>query len=254
MKHYFFVLCALFVAVPLYAGVSTDNRPGRKGEEISVNREKKDHTAENRISPGVPAGSGQAEKPMSDTDAEIDILQLPVRDIRARELVLKIKYQRTSLEELKSSYKNWLGSDQENKAVVDLTEKYVKAGSTVTVTPEEWDRLEESNHKISVFLNGGREKPASENRFLKNRKITELSLPVFEIDARYWAWRIAEAKDVTFEQIAGSSLGWVGERSYNARLVSRIEENLKTGNTRKLTDLEQKKLDEVSAKISEIVR
>lgn len=253
MKHRFFVLCALFVAVPLYAGVSPDNGPDRKDDGVTVNREKKAHTAENRISTGVPAGSGQAEKPVSDTDAEIDILQLPVRDIRAREPVLKIKYQRTSLE-VKSSYKNWLGSDQENKAVVDLTEKYVKAGSTVTVTPEEWDRLEESNHKISVFLNGGREKPASENRFLKNRKITELSLPVFEIDARYWAWRIAEAKDVTFEQIAGSSLGWVGERSYNARLVSRIEENLKTGNTRKLTDLEQKKLDEVSEKISEIVR
>ena len=245
MKHCFFVLCALFVAVPLYAGVSTDNRPGRKGEEISVNREKKEPAAKNRSSTEVSESSGQTEKPVSDTDAEIDILQLPVRDIRARELVLKIKYQRTSLEELKSSYKNWLGSDQENKAVVDLTEKYVKAGSTVTVTPEEWDRLEESNHKISLFLNGGREKPASENRFLKNRKITELSLPVFEIDARYWAWRIAEAKDVTFEQIAGSSLGWVGERSYNARLVSRIEENLKTGNTRKLTDLEQKKLDEM---------
>lgn len=61
-------------------------------------------------------------------------------------------------------------------------------------------------------------------------------------------------KNVTMEDLSKSSLNWVGERSYNQKLINRISENIKTGNTAALTDKEMKKLDKANEKVRNILK
>ena len=87
-----------------------------------------------------------------------------------------------------------------------------------------------------------------------DKKITALRKPIAEIDARYWAWRIAEVKDTSLEQLRSYSVQWVGEGAENARMIVAMEENLKNGNTKRLSDAEMKKLRKTHERIGKLVR
>ena len=74
--------------------------------------------------------------------------------------------------------------------------------------------------------------PAAAALAHKNRQIRNVKEPVFELEARYWAYRVAKVKDITFEELEHNSHTWVGERSYNQKLMNKVAENLRTGNTK----------------------
>ena len=83
--------------------------------------------------------------------------------------------------------------------------------------------------------------------------LAALTAPVFELEARYWAWRIAEVKDTTLEQLRSYSVQWVGEPAENARMILAIEENLKNGNTKRLSAAEMKKLRKTHEQIGKLI-
>lgn len=86
-----------------------------------------------------------------------------------------------------------------------------------------------------------------------DKKITALRKPIFELDAQHWAWRIAEVKDTTLEQLRSYSVQWVGEGAENARLILAIEENLKNGNTKRPSDAEMKKIRKTHEQIRKLI-
>lgn len=196
-----------------------------------------------------PLGDIKAQR-----DAKIDAIEAPVRDLQAREWAMQIQNKVTTLGELQAASQNWLGSKEANQAVIDLAKQYLATGKKITLTPEELDQLEENRRQVRAFLNNGRENPAAAALARKNRQIRQIKEPVFELEARYWAYRIAKVKDVTFDELSQNSHNWVGERSYNQKLMNKVEENLRTGNTKKLTKQEEALLEKTNKQLRQLLK
>jgi len=225
----------------------------KSGKKISITESEKAQLDESKLKIKKFLETPEADLKQQ-RNAKIDAIMAPVRDIEARELALKVKNNQITFEKLEEFSKGWLGSAEENKAVIERAKKYVSDGKKISITPEEFRKLDESNKKIQTFLNDGKKTSVASKAEYRNSKVLKIQKPVFELEARYWANRVAEKKDVTFEELSKSSLNWIGSREYNQKLINKIEENIKKGNTKKLTDKEQKKLDEANEKISQLMK
>ncbi len=224
----------------------------KSGKDITLTKEELSRLNESKekIRNFLNSPEGNIKK---QRDEKIDEITSRVRDIKARQLALNIKAKQTTLQELKKNSRNQLGSDKENAALLALTEKYLNSGKTITINEDEWDRLDESNRQVRTFLNNGKETDSDKKRILENKKLRKIYESVFEIEARYWAYRIEYGKDITFEQLSLNSISWPGEHSYNQKLINKIAENIKTGNTRRPDEKEQKKLDKAKEKIRKLL-
>ena len=188
----------------------------------------------------------------SQLNASLDNITSKVRDISARELALNVKYKIITFEQLDKYSKGWLGSREENKALLDLAKKYVQEGKTISITPEEWAKLDENKTQVRAFLNDGKITDFDKQRIETNKKIVKIEKSVFEIEARAWANNIAEKK-TTFEELAKNSLSWSGDPAFNQKMINKIEENVKKGNTKKLNEKEKQRLNEAKQKIRELL-
>lgn len=185
-------------------------------------------------------------------DAKIDAITAPVRDIEARYWAREVKEHRTDLVTLEQNAKQWLGSDNAKAEQLALIKHYATYAQPIVITPEEMKQLDDSKRQVRVFLNGS-ENPTAQALARVNRQIREIKEPVFELDARYWAYRVAKVKDVTFEELKQYSQNWVGEREYNQKLIEKVEENLQTGNTQKLTKKEEKQLEKATQRVRDLL-
>lgn len=186
-------------------------------------------------------------------DQQIDAITASVRDIDARYWAREIKEHRTSYGTLEVNSKQWLGSEAAKKELLGLIKQYVNSPTPIVITPKEMKQLDESKSQVRVFLNSA-QNPASAALAQRNRQIREIEEPVFELEARYWAYRVATVKDVTLEELKANSYQWVGERAYNQKLMEKVEENLRTGNTAKLTKKEEKELEQAKARVRNLLK
>ena len=185
---------------------------------------------------------------------KIAALQTEVIDIEARQWAFQIKNGgHTSLADLNHLSKNWGTPQSYNDKLIALIKKYLGQKEIPFITPEEWEQLEENKQAVQNLITNGRGNPAMEKIKKMDQKITALRKPVAELDARYWAWRIAEVKDTTLEQLRSYSVQWVGEPAENARMILAIEENLKNGNTKRLSAAEMKKLRKTHEQVGKLI-
>ncbi len=86
------------------------------------------------------------------------------------------------------------------------------------------------------------------------RRITasdEALRPVAKIEAMYWAWRIAEKKDVTYEELLKLSANWFSAEETKAALFRNIKAILDSGKARPLTAPEQARYEKALFKARE---
>lgn len=185
-------------------------------------------------------------------DQQIDAITASVRDIDARYWAREIKEHRTSYGTLEVNSKQWLGSEAAKKELLGLIKQYVNSPTPIVITPKEMKQLDESKSQVRVFLNSA-QNPASAALAQRNRQIREIEEPVFELEARYWAYRVANVKDITFDELKEYSYGWVGEYQYNDKLMDKVKENLDTGNTAKLSRSEEKKLEKAKKRVIKLL-
>ena len=186
-------------------------------------------------------------------DQKIDAIEAPVRDIEARYWAREVKEQRVNYATLETNSKQWLGGEAAKKELLKLIKQYVDSPNPIVITPQEMKQLDESKQQVREFLNSA-QNPASAVLAQRNRQIREIEEPVFELEARYWAYRVATVKDVTLEELKANSYQWVGERAYNQKLMEKVEENLRTGNTAKLTKKEEKQLEQAKERVRALFR
>lgn len=94
-------------------------------------------------------------------------------------------------------------------------------------------------------------KPLGENKYEKQKQaIIALKNEVADLNARYWANRIVNEKDVTLEEIRTYSQKWVGDGPQQYR---QIEAVVKSGTVRPLTPEEHRRLDENRLKVRAVL-
>ncbi|MDO8805534.1 MAG: hypothetical protein Q7R35_14035 [Elusimicrobiota bacterium] len=70
-----------------------------------------------------------------------------------------------------------------------------------------------------------------------------------DIEANYWAWRVTEVKDTTYEELLGYSKKWIMKPGTRDRLMAGIRKILDSGSARALTAAEMNKFDESKQKV-----
>lgn len=84
--------------------------------------------------------------------------------------------------------------------------------------------------------------------------IDSISSAVFDIEARYWAYRISGPNaDISFEELDKHSKNWVGSQEENAKLMQEINKYIKNGKVSPLTPKEKESLDNAKQQISELL-
>ncbi len=179
----------------------------------------------------------------AERDKGIAKISAEVRDISARYWAGEVLRGHTTMSSLRSNCRHWLGSAEENMRMLDLAEEWIRKGDVPELTPQEREQLDENNRRVKEFLNSW-ENPAAKMLAEENRKITQMKAPVFELEARYWAWRVAVLQDISYEELLSQSQRWIGEREENQRLMKAIADNIQTGNTAPLSAQERRQLDE----------
>ncbi len=187
-------------------------------------------------------------------DEGVSAISSQVRDIEARYWARSILEKRTMMGTVEKWDRNTIGTKQEHEALVSLIKEYVRKGEIPKITMEELEMLDENKRQIRLFLNNGRENPAAAALARKNRQITEIKEPVFDIEARYWAWRIQNDEDLTYEQLYGYSINWVGETARKERLMTAIKVYLDAGPVKPLTKKEAKALEEKSQQVRDLLK
>lgn len=203
----------------------------------------------------LPLGAVDISSIKQERDEKISAITAQVRDIDARYWAERILQSKdVSLEELQRESIHWLGTSQENEKLLSLVEMYVRKGTFPKINAEERKKLDENKAQVRAFLNNGRENPAAVALAEKNRQIREIKEPVFDLEARYWAWRVARVKDVSLEELKRNSESWVGEASYNRQLMEAVEKNIKTGNTKPLSRKEKKRFSQAQEAVRALLQ
>ena len=70
-----------------------------------------------------------------------------------------------------------------------------------------------------------------------------------DIEANYWAWRVSEVRDTTYEGLLGYSKKWIMKPETKDRLMAGIRKILDGGGVRALTPAEMDRLDESKQKV-----
>ena len=86
-----------------------------------------------------------------------------------------------------------------------------------------------------------------------DQQIKAVQQRIFDIEARYWAYTIKEAKSPTIAELESYSLNWVGEPAQNQKLIARIKEILKADNITPLSTEEFKQMTAAKEEISNIL-
>ena len=76
-----------------------------------------------------------------------------------------------------------------------------------------------------------------------DRELCRLQEQTMDLDARYWAGRIASG-EFSYEELEENSHHWVGDEECNRRLMEQIRKDLKEGNTAPLTAEEEERLEQ----------
>lgn len=85
------------------------------------------------------------------------------------------------------------------------------------------------------------------------KQITPIQQRIFDIEARYWAYTIKEAKSLTIEELENYSLNWVGEPKQNQKLIGKIKELLKGDNLKPISSEEFAQMTSAKEEISNIL-
>lgn len=84
-------------------------------------------------------------------------------------------------------------------------------------------------------------------------QIDAIQKDTLEIEAMYWAWRITDVKDVTYEQLEGYSNNWIMTPATKKLLFGSLKEILDGKKSRVLTAPERKKYDESLERIKDLL-
>lgn len=85
-----------------------------------------------------------------------------------------------------------------------------------------------------------------------NKKADEMSAPLHDIEARYWAQRV-QSGEPTIEQLEESSKHWIGSKEANKKLIDSVKKYLKSGKKITVTKEEYNRMRENNSKIGDFV-
>lgn len=156
---------------------------------------------------------------------------------------------------LYSNSERWvMGKEVRDKLFARMKE-ILDAGKARDLTDEELDRYDSGKDKIRMILGTYTPKTPQQLKVKADREaIDAINREIMDVDARYWAWRIAVVNDTGYNDLAVKAERWIGKTETKKELFKKIQELLDSGDARPLTPEEKTRHDEGKARIRAILK
>ncbi|OGS08214.1 MAG: hypothetical protein A2270_10300 [Elusimicrobia bacterium RIFOXYA12_FULL_51_18] len=221
--------------------------PGRTGEDVGPSGQ------------NIQKDAGINQRDIrSDHNArleKINKIDLEIFDIEAMYWAWRIKDKDTTYYDLLDKSKRWIIlAETKNKLFAKIQEN-LDTGTVRALTAAEQDKLDDAKSRIRAILSDGApEHPGLAAQRAQMAKVDEIDKEILDIRARYWAFRIKNDGDVTYDTLLAYSKKWVGIKETTTKLMEKIKGLLAGGDITPLDELEHNQLDDAHARIRAILR
>ncbi len=207
-------------------------------------------------SPGRRAGSMSGRALPKDKLLEIDRVQKEIADVNSMHWAWRIKNTGDiTYDKLVVNSANWTAMPETKAMLLGKIKDILDAGTARALTAEEQERFEKGKAKARSILQAGKpDTPAMAARRAKMERVDEINSTVFDIEARYWASRIKNSKDITYEQMEKDSRRWFASPGAKTALLAKVKELLDSGDVIPLDEPEKAKMAEAKVRAREILK
>lgn len=204
----------------------------------------------------VPYASAQQPE-AAQRGAAVDAVHARMLDAEALAWAWRIeKTKDVSYEGLTRQAANWGMGEAARERLFGRIKELVNRGQVRRLTRAERAVLEEGRAEIKAIVAGEaavKRGPVAA-RAAKESKVDAAAREMLDVEAKYWAWRIAAERNITYNELEAYSQGWVRGAEVSGELLARVKARLQAGETGPLTAAEQGRLDAGNKKISDLVR
>lgn len=113
------------------------------------------------------------------------------------------------------------------------------------LTSKEEAELEAANAEVRALSSGVRSYSEKSGVRLNNKQVStdKAAREILEVEAKYWAWRIAVVRNITFNELKANSDGWMRGVEVSEELLAKVKVRLQSGEIAALSKAEEAKLD-----------
>lgn len=209
--------------------------------------------AAGQAAPGaaVPGKTSLQEK----KDA-VDVIHLEILEVEALYWARRIAVAGDiTYQGLYANSERWImGKEMRDKLFARMKE-ILDTGEARKLTDEEYEKYDSGLDRIRMILGTYKPKTPQQLKVKADREaIDVIDREIMDVEARYWAWRIAVVKDTDYNDLAAKSERWIGKTETKKELFKKIQGLLDAGDARPLTDGEKTRYDDGKARIRAILK
>lgn len=185
-----------------------------------------------------------------------DAVHARVLNVEAMSWAWRIeKAENITYQTLEKQSANWGRGEAVRGQLLAKIKEIINSGRVRLLTAGEDAELEAAKAEVKTIASGGvppAEKSARRSA-ARQAAIDRAAREMLEPEAKYWAWRIAVVRDVTYDELQGHSEGWMRGVEVSGELLAKVKANLQSGDTPALNRTEQANLDACKKRIKQLV-
>lgn len=164
-----------------------------------------------------------------------------------------MKAKNISYQDLENKSANWGRGEAVRSQLLAKVKDIINNGQVRRLTTGEEAELAAARAEArGLSSRAGSEKSAGQ-RSARQAAINGAAREMLDVEAKYWAWRIAVIRDVTFNELKAKSEGWMRGAELTEELLAKVKVNLQSGETPELGKGEQATMDACKKRIKQIV-
>ncbi|MDD5209452.1 MAG: hypothetical protein PHV36_08700 [Elusimicrobiales bacterium] len=150
---------------------------------------------------------------------------------------------------------NWGRGEAVRGQLLAKVKEIVNKGQLRRLTTREDSELDAAKAEARSILSGSRARSerSSGRRAPRQSAIDGTAREILEVEAKYWAWRIAVVRNITYNELKGHSEGWMRGVEVSDELLAKIRIKLQSGENQGLSGDEQAKFDAGNKKIKQLL-
>lgn len=185
-----------------------------------------------------------------------DAVHARVLDAEALSWAWRIgKAKNMSYQDLEKNSAGWGRSEAVRGQLLAKVTEIINNGQVRRLTTREDSELDAAQAEVRAILSGrsARAEKSAGQRAARQTAINRVAREMLEVEAKYWAWRIAVVRNITYNELKGYSEGWMRGAEVGAELLAKVKEKLQSGENPALGRAEQANLDACKKRMKQIL-
>ncbi|HCC48273.1 MAG TPA: hypothetical protein DEQ38_09210 [Elusimicrobia bacterium] len=207
--------------------------------------------------PAFAAGGGVSGKtPLQVKKDAVDVIHLENLEVEALYWARRITVVGDlTYGELHANSERWIMGKEVRDKLFARMKEILDAGGARDLTDDERERYDSGMYRIRMILGTYKPKTPQQLKLKADREAVDVvSREIMDVEARYWAWRIAVVRDTDYSDLSAKSEKWIGKTETKKELFRKIQGLLDAGDTRPLTAEEKARHDDGKARIRAIYK